>query len=175
MFRFFSLWQQLQHRFPLCIRRRDLSLISALCLGLAAHSTDLKAGNAVISDTHVHARMILMRAQKDALLTLSDMMAGRRVFVPKTARAARRVLMENTRRIPKSFAKQRMETNSHARPEIWTHWQDFEARASAARQAARQISASSLQGLRRSLPTMVEACHSCHQSYRRVPNRAITH
>lgn len=149
--------------------------VCIFCLSFGVLGAELTAGSAVITDKHIQARLTLMRAQKDALLTLSDMVAGRRVFEPKTARAARRVLMENARRIPKVFARQRMEVNSHARPEIWTRWQDFEARASKARQAAKQISAGSMKGLRRSLPPLVEACHSCHQSYRTTPNRAITH
>lgn len=144
-----------------------------LCLGML--SADLNAGSAIITDKDIRARLALMREQKAALLTLSDMMAGRRTFYPKTAKAARRVLIENTRKIPRHFAKQRIEPNSHAQPEIWTRWQDFETRAQAARQAAKQINVGSVNGLRRSLPAMVQACHSCHQTYRATPNRAITH
>ncbi|OIQ36536.1 MAG: hypothetical protein BM558_13800 [Roseobacter sp. MedPE-SW] len=147
--------------------------VLGLCLGLL--SADLNAGSAVITDKDIRARLALMREQKAALLTLSDMMAGRRIFHPKPAKAARRVLIENTRKIPRYFAKQQMEANSHAEPEIWTRWQDFETRAQAARQAAKQINAGSVNGLRRSLPAMVQACHNCHQTYRTTPNRAITH
>ncbi|MEP4035331.1 cytochrome c [Pseudophaeobacter sp.] len=154
---------------------RFIGALTALCLGLMMLSADLYAGSAVITDKHIRARLALMRDQKAALLTLSDMSAGRRTFTPQRARAARRVLIENTRKIPKHFAKQRLESNSHARPEIWAHWQDFETRAEAARQAAKQINASSISGLRRSLPAVMQACHSCHQIYRKVPNRAITH
>lgn len=178
MFRFIPVQQHSRRRVSLHLKRSGLSLVGALallCLSLAMFSADLKAGSAVISDDHIRTRLALMRAQKDALLTLSDMAAGRRIFEPKAARSARRVLIGQTRRIPKVFARQRMEVNSHARPEIWVNWQDFEARAAEARRAAKQISAGSMKGLHRSLPAMVEACHSCHQNYRTTPNRAITH
>lgn len=155
--------------------RQLIGAFSALCLCLGLLSADLYAGSAVIADKHIRARLTLMRQQKEALLSLSDMMAGRRVFTAQTAKAARRVLIENTRKIPKHFAKQRMDPNSHARPEIWARWANFETRAEAARQAAKQINASSVNGLRRSLPTMIQACHSCHETYRTTPNRAITH
>ncbi|WP_122072150.1 cytochrome c [Pseudophaeobacter sp. EL27] len=160
---------------PRWISHRVIGALTALCLSLVMLSADLYAGSAVITDKHIRARLALMRDQKAALLTLSDMSAGRRTFTPQRARAARRVLIENTRKIPRHFAKERLENNSHARPEIWAHWQDFETRAEAARQAAKQINASSISGLRRSLPTMMQACQSCHQIYRTVPNRAITH
>ena len=167
-----------RHRFSALAKRVSRRMIGAfsalgLCLGLL--SADLYAGSAVITDKQIQARLALMRQQKEALLSLSEMMAGRRVFTPQTAKAARRVLMNNTRKIPKRFAKQRMDPNSYARPEIWVQWQDFEARAEVARQAAKQISANSVNGLRRSLPTMIRACHSCHQTYRTTPNQAITH
>lgn len=169
------IWRQVISQSQSRIFQRQTSALSALFLCLVMLAADLNADSAVISDSHIRARLELMRAQKDALLSLSDMMAGRRVFTAKSAKAARRVLMANTRAIPKHFAKHRMETNSHARPEIWSQWQDFENRARAARRAAKQISAGSVAGLRRSLPTMVQACHSCHQSYRTTPNPAITH
>jgi len=160
---------------PRWISHRVIGALTALCLSLAMLSADLYAGSAVITDKHIRARLALMRGQKAALLTLSDMTTGRSTFTPQRARAARRVLIENTRKIPKRFAKQRLESNSHARPEIWARWQDFETRAEAARQAAKQINTNSISGLRRSLPTMMQACHSCHQTYRTMPNRAITH
>lgn len=168
MFRFMPL-RQIAQRLTL------LGAPAVLCLSLGLSGAGLQAGSATISDEHIRMRLALMRAQKEALQVLSDMMAGRRVYVAKTARAARRELVASSSRISRAFALQRMEVNSHARTEIWTRWQDFEARAAAARQAAKQISPGSLQGLRRSLPAMVEACHSCHKSYRTRPNRAITH
>ncbi|MEP2718795.1 cytochrome c [Pseudophaeobacter sp.] len=148
---------------------------SSLCLCLILLSAELSAGSAVFTDKHVQERVTLMQGQKAALTILGEMVAGRRNYDLAAAKAARRSLMASTRKIPKRFSKHRMEPNSHARPEIWTRWQDFTQRAETARLAAKQINAGSLTGLRRSVPAMVQACHSCHQSYRGTPNRAITH
>ncbi|MCD9149317.1 c-type cytochrome [Pseudophaeobacter flagellatus] len=150
-------------------------LVSALALCLLMLAADLNAGSAIITDKHVRDRLTLMQGQKAALTTLGDMIAGRRTFSPAQARAARRSLISSTRKITKRFKKQRMEPNSHARPEIWSRWQDFTQRAETAQIAAKQLNVGSLNGLRRSIPAMMQACHSCHQSYRRTPNQAVTH
>lgn len=158
--------------------RSGLRLIApclALLLALSLLGTQLDAGSAVITDRYVKDRRALMQGQKAALTTLSDMVAGRTLFDARLAKAARRDLISSTGRIAKRFRKHRMEPNSHARPEIWTQWQDFGQRADTARLTAKQINSRSLAGLRRSLPAMMQACQSCHQSYRRYPNRAITH
>lgn len=162
-----------------------ISIRSSLCLAplclmlgfmlVTLNATALDAGSAVIEDRHVKERRSLMQGQKAALNTLSDMIAGRILFDASLAREARRNLIAATGKIPRRFRKHRMAPNSHARPEIWTRWQDFEQRADTAQLAARQISSRSLASLRRSLPAMMQACQSCHQSYRRTPNRAITH
>lgn len=164
--------------FYICSRasiRSSLRLIASCLVFLVLLSTQIYAGSAVIHDRHIKERRSLMQGQKAALTTLSDMIAGRSLFDARLAKAARRSLIAASGKIPKRFRKERLEVNSHARAEIWSQWRDFEQRAETARLAAKQIDSRSLTGLRRSLPTMMQACQSCHQTYRRTPNRAITH
>jgi cytochrome c556 len=157
------------------LSRRLTGAFCALCLGLLVLTSQLDAGSAIITDRHVQGRITLMTGQKAALITLSDMVAGRTPYNAASARAARRALISATGSIPKRFRKQRMEPNSHARPEIWLQWTDFKQRAETARLMAKEINSRSVTGLRRTIPPMIEACHSCHQTYRGTPNRAITH
>lgn len=148
--------------------------LAGLVLILGVVGADLQASGE-INDKHVKQRVTLMTLQKASLTVLSDMVAGRMVFDASQAKAARRALINSTGNIVKRFKKPRMDPNSHARPEVWMHWDDFEQRAQFARQSAKQLNSKSLAGLRRTMPAMMQACFSCHQSYRRAPNVFVTH
>ncbi len=150
------------------------SLPALLILIFALIGAQLDAA-APIGDKHVKRRVELMATQKAALTTLVDMMAGRTVFNAAKARTARRTLVKSTGTIRKRFKKPRMDPNSHARPLIWQQWDDFENRAEDARDAAKQLSTHTLNGLLRTVPNMVQACLSCHETYRITPNDFITH
>jgi cytochrome c556 len=145
-----------------------------LVLGLALAGAQLDAA-APIADKHVKRRVELMATQKAAITTLADMMAGRTSFNASKAKAARRTLVKTTGDIRKRFKKPRMDPNSHANPLIWQQWDDFETRAETAKDAAKQLNAYTLNGLLRTVPSMVQACLSCHETYRNAPNDFITH
>lgn len=162
------------HRTVLTHRRALRSLPALLVLILALVGAQLDAA-APITDKHVKKRVELMTGQKAAITTLADMMAGRMVFNAAKARSARRSLIKSTGDIRKRFKKPRMDPNSHARPLVWQQWEDFETRAARAEDAAKQISAYTLNGLLRTVPNMVQACLSCHETYRDTPNDFITH
>lgn len=159
---------------PFVWRSIYCSAIAAFFVIAAIFGGSLQAGGQ-ITDKHVRERVTLMGMQKTALTTLSDMVAGRMVFDATRAKTARRTLINATGNIPSYFKKHRMDPNSHARPDIWIHWDDFAQRAETARQSAKALSTRSLNGLRRTMPAMMQACHSCHQTYRNNPNVFITH
>lgn len=148
--------------------------LAGIVLAMVFLGAGLQASGQII-DKHVKERVTLMNSQKAALTLLSDMVAGRIIFDTSQAKAARRALINATGTISKRFKKQRMDPNSHARAEIWLQWEDFENRAKTARQSAKQLNSRSLAGLRRTIPAMMQACFSCHETYRRSPNAFVTH
>ncbi len=115
----------------------------------------------------VQARMDLMTGANTALTTLTDMMGGRALFDRDRARAARSRLLSATRAIPSAFRKPHADPLSNADPLVWAQWDDFTTRAKAARRAARALDANTLPRLRLSLPRMIQACLSCHRTYRK--------
>lgn len=147
-----------------------LALLTALAAGPSAPVT---AGDGL--SKHVTRRIALMTSQKAALEVLTGMMAGRSIFDQGKARSARRQLIKSTSSIRKHFRKHRMDPRSNARPQIWTAWEDFQARADTAETAARDLSTRSLPALRRTLPGLMQSCLSCHETYRRTPNSFTTH
>ncbi|WP_254604324.1 cytochrome c [Leisingera sp. ANG59] len=147
-----------------------LALLAALAAGPSAPVT----ADSGLSK-HVTRRIALMTGQKAAMDVLTGMMSGRIVFDRDKARTARRQLIKSTSSIRKHFRKHRMDPRSHARPQIWISWDDFEARAKSAEIAARALSTRSLPALRRTLPGLMQGCLSCHETYRRTPNSFTTH
>ncbi|NIZ13123.1 cytochrome c [Phaeobacter sp. HF9A] len=128
-----------------------------------------------IRNRHVKYRIALMNSQKNAVIELTNMTSGRLPFDRARARALRKALMQTTAAIPKAFRRKRMEPDSHARPEVWTHQEDFTLRAEAAETAAKALNTRNLAGLRRSLPDLIQTCHSCHQTFRAHVNEFTTH
>lgn len=156
------------------MRRHAVSILAIVIMALSATTVQLDAG-AWIEDKHIRKRIALMNTQKAAITILGDMMAGRSVFDASQAKAARRTLVKTTGHITKRFRKPRLEANSNARPDIWQYWDDFEIRAETAELAAKQLSAGSLNALRRTLPNLMQACLGCHETYRETPNNFKTH
>lgn len=149
-----------------------LALTLALTLALAAPAVTAQEQ---ITNKGVKKRVAQMLSAQDAVTTLIDMMAGRMTFNANNARAARRVLTQTSGRISRFFKKPHQDPLSNARPEIWTYWDDFRARADTSEQAARQLNVNSLNGLRRTLPNVLHSCLSCHDRFRVKPNEFITH
>ncbi|WP_417475885.1 c-type cytochrome [Leisingera sp.] len=152
---------------------RGTLLLALLLLLATVSTTPVTARNAI--STPVSQRIALMSAQKAAMEVLTGMTTGRTGFDRRKARNARRQLIRSTAAIPRRFRKQHLDPASHARPTIWPSWQDFKIRATRAEKAARALNTRSLTGLRRTLPTLMQSCLSCHQTYRETPNRFITH
>ncbi|MEX0302386.1 MAG: cytochrome c [Leisingera sp.] len=147
-----------------------LAVILALAIGSSAPGT---AGNDF--NKHVTRRIALMNSQKAAMDELTSMMAGRSYFDQAKARAARRLLVKSTGSIRKHFKKPRLDPRSNARPLIWHAWKDFENRAEMAQAAAKSLNARTLPGLRRTLPSLMQSCISCHETFRDTPNTFVTH
>ncbi len=120
-------------------------------------------------------RVQLMQSNKDALGQLTAMMGGQVHFNRSQARAARRSLIRNTRKVEKAFRKQKLEPLSHARPAIWADWSGFTEMADAAAGAAAGLRSNTLPGLRETLPDLIRTCHACHERFRQTPREFTTH
>lgn len=157
-----------------CRLHNIIAVLAAVITALAAASS-LPAAGADRTSKHVTERIALMTSQKAAMDVLTGMMAGRIYFDRSRAQAARRQLIRSTGTIRKRFRKPRLDPRSHARPLIWQAWDDFKARAKTAETAARGLNARSLPGLRQTLPSLMQSCLSCHETYRNMPNTFTTH
>ncbi|PCJ06457.1 MAG: cytochrome C [Rhodobacteraceae bacterium] len=151
-----------------------LPVLVILAMTLAFSTLGLTAQEQ-ITNKDVKKRVALMLTAQAAMETLTDMMAGQVMFQANQARSARRTLIQTSDDIAKRFKTPHFDPLSNARPEIWTYWADFKARAASSEAAARQLNVYSLNGLRRSLPSVLQSCLSCHDSYRAEPNEFITH
>lgn len=147
------------------MRHRQILAFLAVTLALAT-ATGATTSYRGVTDRHVQERMTSMAEAQTALEQLGHMISGRMPFHRPTARAARKALIAETRSTEKLFRKPHFDRHSKARTEIWTRWDDFEARADIARKAARNIDVSNRDKLRVSLTPVLQSCLSCHDSYR---------
>ncbi|WP_207559690.1 c-type cytochrome [Falsiruegeria litorea] len=135
----------------------------------------LGLGSVVIGDTirmqhpRVIERINLMRSSKLAMEILGAMASGREAFDRKRANQARRVLIRNTSKIPSKFRRNPYDPASRARQHIWTQWADFKRQSKSAQATAKGVSTRNVVTLRQTLPPMINACLSCHQTFRKRP------
>ncbi|MCA0872630.1 cytochrome c [Seohaeicola saemankumensis] len=140
-----------------------MALTVLLALTASAQQTER------VEDPDVQRRMDTMNAAKAALVPLAQMMAGRIRFDRSIAADARKRLIRATRSIPGRFRRPHSDPLSRASPRIWADWDSFTARARTARSAAQGLNTQTLNGLRRTLPQLMQSCLGCHQSYRMPP------
>lgn len=156
------------------MKHRILQLCACGLLVMALATSEIGAQE-YADNKHVNKRIAMMMRAQEAVATLADMMAGRIAFRAGKAQSARRVLIQTSRSISKQFKTPHQDPASNARPEIWMFWSDFDARADSALASARQLNVYSLNGLRRSLPHVMQNCLGCHDRYRTEPREFTTH
>ena len=132
-----------------------------LALAAAAQAQDAER------DPHVTKRKAAMNEAREALALLNDMATAKTTFISKDARASRTKLIRFARAIPSLFRRQRMDTHTRARPDIWVRWRDFKDRADYAEDAARALDIRSPTRLQQSMTPMLQGCISCHAQFRR--------
>lgn len=156
------------------MRRFWPSLFAAVSVLLMAMAGGLSANHG-ISNPKVQARLDLMITQKAALALLTDMASNRRPFDKAEARAARKTLTQTTGAIPKRFKRAHRDPHSLAKQAIWLNWDDFKNHAERANTAVDNLNTRSLDGLRRGLPAVIQACHTCHKLYKEPAHEFTTH
>lgn len=98
---------------------------------------------------------------------LGDMAGGKTAFDAAAAEAAKAALVAAAAAAPAAFEVQGADDPvSEAKPEIWTNWDDFVAKAADLRTAAEGVDTASADGLKAGMGTLSGACKACHSVYR---------
>lgn len=147
---------------------------AALLAATAALSAPAGAGK-VYEHKEVANRIALMQSSREAVSQLSSMTGWQVQFSNAKASTARRTLIRNLRKIPRSFRKERLEPLSNARPGIWQDRDAFKALAKEATRAAVRLKPHTAETLRATLPALIEACMACHERFRDTPREFTTH
>jgi cytochrome c556 len=135
-----------------------------LILGLILVGGLAYAGAA--TDPDAKARQDLMDANGGAMKVLGGMAKGDVAFDATAAAAAKATLVANATNIPVVFKNQSTDPASKAKPEIWTAWADFEAKAGGFGTAAAALDTTSLDTLKAGLGAVGGACGACHTAYK---------
>jgi len=139
-------------------------------------TTILAAGLALIAGiafAEVEATDPLVIAQKDRMKsfggrskTLGGMASGEVAFDAAAAEAAKAVLVAGSAEIASKFATAGSDPASEAKPEIWTSWDDFVAKAKGLGDAAAVLDVASVDGVKAGMGGIGGACKACHTAYR---------
>jgi len=130
----------------------------------------LVAGVAVakegVQDPTVKARMDLMGTIGMNVKVLGDMATDKVAFDAAAALAAQEALVAASADISAKFEPQATDPVAEAKPEIWTNWDDFVAKAGALNAAATALDPASLDGVKAGMGAVGGACRDCHTTYR---------
>ena len=118
------------------------------------------------TDPDVHARQNLMQSNGAQAGILGGMAGGKTAFDAAAAEAAKQQLIANAAAIADAFKNNASDPEAHAKPEVWTNWDDFAAKAAALGTAAAALDATSLDGVKAGMGAIGGACKDCHTSYR---------
>jgi cytochrome c556 len=135
----------------------------ALSLILAAGVAVAKDG---VQDPTVAARMELMKTIGMNTKVLGDMAGDKAPFDAAAAAAAKDALVAASAEIGAKFETQATDPVAEAKPEIWSNWDDFLAKAGALNAAATALDASSVETVKAGMGAIGGACKDCHSTYR---------
>ena len=145
------------------MKKRERITAAALGLVMLAGAALAHSG---VKNAEVKARMGLMGEIKEATAVLGEMAKGQRAFDAAQAAAAREVLIDRAGRIGAAFEAEETDPKSEARPEIWSDWPGFTAKADAMAAAADALQVGSLAEVRAGMSGLAESCGGCHKLYR---------
>lgn len=140
-------------------------LKKALVAGLV-----LMAGVAVAeteaTTPEVIARQELMKSFGGAAKTLGGMAQGEVAYDAAAAEAAKQALIAGAAEIGTKFTANVEDAGSEAKPEVWTSWDDFVAKANALGTAAAALDVASAETIGAGMGGIGGACKDCHTTYR---------
>ncbi|NEX46235.1 c-type cytochrome [Pseudotabrizicola algicola] len=119
-----------------------------------------------VQDPTVKARMDLMGSIGMNVRVLGDMATEKVAFDAAAAAAAQQALVAASADIAAKFEPQATDPVSEAKPEIWSNWDDFVAKAQALNTAATNLGAASLDDVKAGMGAIGGTCRDCHSTYR---------
>jgi cytochrome c556 len=114
----------------------------------------------------VKARQEAMDAIAANMKILGDMAKGETAFDAGAAAAAAAAIAAGADAAPALFEPQETDPKSTAKPDIWTNWEDFTAKAKALGDAARALDAATPESLGAGVGAIGGVCGACHKAYR---------
>ncbi len=117
-------------------------------------------------DPDVKARQELMEANGGAMKTLGDMASGKEAFDAAKAEAAKKQLVDDAAGIAAAWKNNATDPASHSKPEIWTAWDDFVAKAGDLGKAAAALDTTSKDTIGAGLGAIGGTCKACHTAYK---------
>lgn len=142
---------------------RALAKITALGLICAAGLVHAKEG---VQNPAVKARMDAMATIAANTKALGQMAGGAAPFDAAKAAEYAAALSATAATAADLFVAPETDPVSDARPEIWTNWADFSAKADALAAAAQALDTASVETLAAGMPAVAGSCKSCHSQYR---------
>jgi cytochrome c556 len=118
------------------------------------------------TDPNVIARQDLMKAQGGAAKVLGEMAGGKIAYDATAAEAAKATLIGTSGNIEATFTATSADPGSKAKPEIWTDWAGFLAKAKALQDAAATLDTSSVEAIGAGMGAIGGACKDCHTTFR---------
>jgi len=118
----------------------------------------------------VKERMDLMDSQKDAMKVIGEMAKGKTPFDAAKAAEAARDIETTAQKIHELFPEGSTGHPSDAKPEIWTHWDEFTGDADKLNAAAKDLAAVLEAGSpdwKGDFKTVIDACKTCHKTFRK--------
>jgi cytochrome c556 len=97
---------------------------------------------------------------------LGGMAGGKVAFDAAAAQAAKDALIMASADITAKFEINAADPGSESKPEVWTNWEDFTAKAKALNDAALAIDVTSVEGIQAGMGAIGGSCKSCHTAYR---------
>ena len=137
-------------------------LISAVLASGVAYAEDMEP-----TDPSAIAREEVMKMIGQNIGILGDMAGGKTAYDAAAAEAAKAAIVEAAGKIEATFKDQgAADPASEAKPEIWTSWDDFVAKANALNTAATALDATTLESVQAGMAAVGGACKACHTAYR---------
>ena len=124
------------------------------------------AYGATATDPDAKARQMLMDSNGAAMKTLGEMAGGKVPFDATAAAAAKASLVADSADIPVKFKNQSTDPASKAKPDIWTSWDDFTAKAADLGKASAALDTTSLDTMKAGMDAIGGACKACHTAYK---------